>query len=131
MQAVQTIHTLHEQDILEMFRRHVAAFYSGNLEAVIDDFTEQSIVITPEGVFEGLDRIRGLYRALLAEFGVIDRGDSPGLTVDTRHVRHDTLFIAWHAVSKNHLYPFGTDTFVCHDGKVVRQTISYPPPLAR
>ncbi len=39
----------------------------------------------PHALFEGLDRIRALYGGLLAEFGVIDRGDSPGLTVDALH----------------------------------------------
>ena len=120
-----------EQNVLDVFKRHVAAFTSGNLDTVLNDFSEQSVVITPDGVFEGLDRIRALYGGLLAEFGVIDRGDSPGLTVDALHVRHDTLFITWHAESMHHIFQFGTDTFVCEGDKFARQSIAFSPPRAR
>lgn len=103
-------HTTREQQALAVFKRHVAAFTSGNLDAVMNDFGEHSMVITPDGVFEGPERIRTLYGGLLAEFGVIDRGDSPGLTFDALHVRHDTIFISWHAESMHSVFPFGTDT---------------------
>ncbi|MCI0507980.1 MAG: nuclear transport factor 2 family protein [Gammaproteobacteria bacterium] len=131
MNAIQKIHTTEEQKALDIFNQHVAAFTSGNLDAVVNDFGEQSVVITPDGVFEGLDQIRSLYQHLLGEFGVINRGDSPGLRIDTLHIRHDTLFITWHAESINHIFPFGTDTFVCRNGKVQRQSISFPSPQPR
>ena len=117
-----------EQQALALFHRHVAAFNSGNLDAVLNDFGEHAVVITPEGVFEGPEQIRALYGSLLAEFGTIDRGDSPGLVFDALHVRHDTIFISWHAESKNHIFPFGTDTFICNSGKFERQSIAFSPP---
>ena len=131
MSAIQQVHTFQEQKALDVFNRHVAAFTSGNLDEVVSDFTEQSVVFTPDGVFEGLDQIRSVYQALLAEFGVINRGDSPGIQIDTLLVRHDTLFITWHAESKHHLFGFGTDTFVFKGDKVERQSISFPPPQPR
>jgi len=121
----------HEQQILEIFQRHVSAFMSGNLKAVLEDFNEYSVVITPDGVFEGLDRIRALYAGLLAEFGVIDRGDSPGLHIEKLHVHNDMLFITWHAESRHHVFPFGTDTFIAHGNTFARQTISFSPLQAR
>ena len=60
----------------------------------MNDFDEHAVVITPEGTFEGPEQIRALYDGLLAEFGTIDRGDSPGLSIDALHVRHDTVFIS-------------------------------------
>jgi len=131
MNALQKIHTTEEQKVLEIFNQHVTAFTSGNLDAVLNDFSDKSVVITPDGVFEGLAKIRSLYQDLLTEFGIIDRGDSPGLHIDKLRVRHDTLFITWHAESRNHSFPFGTDTFVCDKGKVKRQSISFPPPQPR
>ena len=124
-------HTTQEQQALAVFRRHVAAFTSGNLDAVMNDFGEHPMVITPDGVFEGRERIRALYQDLLAEFGCIGRGDSPGLTFDVLHVRHDTLFIAWHAESKHHVFPFGTDTFICNGDRLQRQSIAFSPPQPR
>jgi hypothetical protein len=124
-------YTPQEQTVLDVFKRHVAAFTSGNVDAVLNDFAKRSVVVTPDGVFEGLGRIRALYQGLLAEFGVIDRGDSPGLSIDALHVRHDTLFIAWHAESMRHTFPFGTDTFICHGGRFERQSIAFSPPQSR
>lgn len=131
MSAIPKIHTHEEEQVLAVFAQHVAAFMAGDLEAVLDDFTDESVVITPEGVFEGLTQIRGVYEKLLTEFGNIERGDSPGLHVDTLYVRNDMLFITWHATSKQHVFPFGTDTFLINKGKVWRQSISFAPPQAR
>lgn len=131
MIAITPSHPTAEQPPLKVFQRHLLAFTSGNLDAVLNDFCEDSVVITPEGTFEGLDRIRAVYAGLLTEFGAIDRGDSPGLSIDVLHIREDMLFITWHAVSRNLVFPFGTDTFICRDGKFVRQSISFSPPTPR
>jgi len=120
-----------EPMVLGIFKRHVNAFTSGDLDAVLRDFGENSVVITPDGVFAGLDRIRALYSSLLAEFGAIDRGESPGLFIDQMHVHDDTLFITWHAESRHHVFPFGTDTFLARDDSGVCQTICHSPLQAR
>jgi len=131
MNANLNIPTTQEQQVLAIFDKHVAAFNSGSLDAVLDDFSEQSIVITADGVFEGLTQIRNVYRNLLAEFGVIDHGDSAGFTFDVTLVRDDMLVINWHAQSINYVFPYGTDTFVCRNGKVHRQSICFAPPQPR
>ena len=123
--------TPHEQQVLDAFQRHVTAFNAGDLNAVLSDFHEHAVVITPEGVYEGPDRIRAFYGGLLEEFGAIGRGDSPGFSFDALHVRHDTLFITWHAESMQHVFPFGTDTFVCNGDKFERQSIAFSPPRPR
>jgi len=120
-----------EQQVLDIFNQHVTAFNSGDLEAVLNDFNDQSIVITADGTFEGLAQIRSVYRNLLAEFGNIDRGDSAGFTFDVTQVRDDMLVINWHAQSLNYIFPYGTDTFVCRNGKVHRQSICFSPPQPR
>jgi hypothetical protein len=120
-----------EQNVLDVFYRHLAAFTSGDLDAVLEDFGKDSVVITPEGVFEGLQQIRKVFEGLLAEFGVIDRGDSPGFTFDIVQPCRDMLFITWNAVSKHHVFPFGTDTFVIRGDTIHRQTFSYPVPVAK
>jgi len=125
------IYTTLEQQALETFNRHAAAFNSGDLNAVLNDFNEDSVVITPDGIFEGREQIRAVYHGLLAEFGTIDRGDSPGIVFDLLLVRDDTVFITWHAESKNLVFPFGTDTFICNADKFQRQSIAFSPPKLR
>lgn len=128
MNTTMETYTAQEQQVLAVFNRHVASFTSGNLDAVLNDFAEDSVVITPDGAFEGRAQIRELYKGLLEEFGVIDRGDSPGFSIDALHLRNDTLLISWRAESTRHLFRFGTDTFVCSGGKFVRQSIAFPSP---
>lgn len=123
--------TPQEQQVLGVFKRHVAAFTAGDLDAVLSDFDRYAVVITPDGVFEGPDPIRALYRGLLEEFGTITRGDSSGFAFDAVHVRHDTLFITWHAESRHLVFPFGTDTFVCKGDKFQRQSIAFSAPQAK
>lgn len=124
-------YTAQEQQALDIFKRHVAAFTSGDLDAVMNDFGKQSLVITSDGVYEGLEQIRGLYGGLLAEFGNIARGDSPGLSVDALHVRRDMIFISWHAESLHSVFPYGTDTFICEGDKFARQSIAFSTPQPR
>lgn len=94
----------------------------------MNDFDEHALVIMPDGVFEGPEQIRALYGGLLAEFGTIDRGDSPGLSINALHVRHDTIFISWHAESIKRVFPFGTDTFICKGDRFARQSIAFSSP---
>jgi len=125
MSAILQSVAQNDHHVLDIFKRHVKAFMSGDLDAVLRDFNKYSVVITPDGVFEGLEQIRVLYSRLLEEFGVIDRGDSPGINIDMLHFQGDMLFITWHAESKNHIFPFGTDTFFANGETFDRQTISY------
>jgi ketosteroid isomerase-like protein len=131
MKATQQKFTSAEQDALDTFKNHVAAFTAGNLDAVLDDFAEHAVVMTPDGVFEGRDRIRALYQGLLGEFGNIEKGDSPGFSVDALHVRRNTLFVSWHAESMRHVFPFGADLFVFDGAKIERQSIAFSPPRDR
>jgi len=131
MDAKVNTNMTQEQNVLDVFNRHLAAFTSGNLDAVMNDFGRDSVVITQEGVFEGPQQIRKVFQGLLAEFGVIDQGDSPGFTFNIVQPCRDTLLITWNAISKHHVFPFGTDTFVIRGNTIHRQTLSYPVPAAR
>ena len=86
MNAITQSYTSQEQKVLDVFHRHVAAFTSGDLEAVLNDFDERSVVITLDSAFAGRERSRVLYQSLPAEFSFIDRGDSPSLTLDVTHM---------------------------------------------
>jgi ketosteroid isomerase-like protein len=120
-----------EQLSLDTFNRHVASFQRADIDGVISDFADDAIVITPEGIFEGKDKIRSVYQALFDEFGNMAAGDSPGIELDDMHTRGNLLFITWHAVSRKHEYPFGTDTFIINDNLIKRQTIAYAAPQIR
>jgi ketosteroid isomerase-like protein len=128
---IKESYTNKEKKVLDVFDRHLAAFAAGDIEAVVADFREDSVLVTPQGVFTGTDGARHVFSGLIAEFGSISRGDSPGFTFDAKHVHGDTLFITWHAESKYAVFPFGTDTFICDGEKILRQSIAFSTPMPR
>jgi len=104
----------------EILNHHLQAFGEGNLEAILADYTEESIVCTTEGLLEGLNGITPFFESFFEEFS------KPGASfgMDQQIVRGELAFIAWHAESADQHYDLGTDTFIVRDGKIVAQTFA-------
>ena len=104
----------------EVLSHHLQAFGEGNLEAILEDYNEESIVCTPEGLLAGLNEIKPLFESFFAEFA------KPGASfgMDKQIVRGELAFIVWHAESADQHYDLGTDTFIVRDGKIVAQTFA-------
>ncbi len=49
-----------------VWHRHLESALSGNLDAVMADFADHSVIMTPEGIIEGKVAIRGFFERLLA-----------------------------------------------------------------
>lgn len=99
---------------------HLEAFGEQDLSGILDDYTDDSVLVTQMGTFRGLDEIRGLFEELFAEFS------HPGATIsmDERLVEGDIAYIVWHAETPDNEYEFATDTFVIRDGNIVAQTFA-------
>ncbi len=99
---------------------HLQAFGAGDLAGLLQDYTDGSVIITPEGVLRGRTQITPLLKAFLAEFA------KPGASfhLDRRVVEEETAFIAWSAETADNVYRFATDTFWIHDGKILTQTFA-------
>ena len=52
----------------EVVEHHLASFGQNDLEAVLSDYTEESIIITPDGTLKGLDQIRPFFVGLFEGF---------------------------------------------------------------
>ncbi|MEW5757342.1 MAG: nuclear transport factor 2 family protein [Pseudomonadota bacterium] len=128
LKSAVKVSTAQERHTMDTFNRHVKAFRSGSVQAVLRDFAEDAIVMTPDGVYAGKDQIRNLYEGLLAEFGDTEAGDSPGIMVDVLHVKDDTVFCTWHAESIHQIFGFGADTMLIADEMIKRQTVAFTPP---
>ena len=100
-------------DTLKLLERHAAAAQANDLDAVMADYTDDAVLISPRhGVLRGAE-IRKFFEhpADLTGFDVID------LFVET-----DVAFFTW----KTDAVPFGSDTFVIRDGKIAVQTVAMP-----
>ena len=109
--------------------RHVASMKSGNLEAVLADYSPDAVVvtpagmITPDGVFVGHET-RTLFRVLTG------KDNLPGnKTMQTRYQNAgpDTSIMHWVQFKGTPKEISGYDVFVVRGGKIVFQTVTVTP----
>jgi hypothetical protein len=99
---------------------HIQTFQANDLEGVMADYTEESVLITPDRTYKGLAEIRKnfveAYKALPT--------NGTTMTVTKSVVNRDVAYIVWKAVTPTLEFKYATDTFVITDGKIVSQTFA-------
>lgn len=109
-----------EEKTKEVLDHHWQAFKANDLEATMADYTEESVLITPDKTFKGLKEIRENF---VYAFSVFPK-ESSTLQLDKSVVVNDVGYIIWQATSPKTKVTFGTDTFIVKKGKIVRQTFA-------
>lgn len=104
------------EDVLD---HHLEAFGAQDMEENLKDYREDSVLITRDETYRGIDEIEGAFEAFFEEF---DHPETE-LTVDRKVVEGDTAYITWHAETPENDYEFATDTFVVRDGEIEVQTL--------
>jgi len=108
---------------------HVANMKSGNLEAVLSDYSPDAVVVTPagmvtpDGVFVGSET-RTLFRVLTG------KDNLPGnKTMQTRYqsAGPDTSIMHWVQFKGTPKEVSGYDVFVVRGGKIVFQSVTVNP----
>ena len=102
----------------EVLDHHWVAFKANDLEETMEDYTEESVLITPDATYSGLDEIRENFVSAFKAFPK----DSSTLTLEKSVVNKDVGYIIWKAQAPTFNLSFGTDTFIIRDGKILRQT---------
>ena len=100
----------------EIFQHHVVAIGAGDVDAIVSDYAEDAVLITPQDVSRGRNAIRQVFTSLLA--------DLPDAVweVPTQVFEGDVLFIEWTAVAEK-ARAEGVDTFVFTDDAIRVQTV--------
>ena len=96
---------------------HLQAFAEG-VDAILQDFREDSVVITPDATYRGLAEIRGFLTAFVE---ALPAGIWDSFKVNRSEVAGEVAYLLWEAKP---WFPLGTDTFVVRDGKIVYQTFA-------
>jgi len=100
----------------EFVRRRLEAFGRGDVEALVGDYTDRSVILTPMGNMIGAAQVRPLLSGFVAEFGMSGTTFEILRTNCTDRVAH----FAWRAETPKTSYRFGTETYVLDgDGKVL------------
>ncbi|CAN5382272.1 hypothetical protein BH23BAC1_BH23BAC1_05230 [soil metagenome] len=109
---------INESTTRSVMDHHWETFENNDLDGVMEDYTEESILITPEATFRGLEEIRQNFVNAFALFPV----DQSNLTLIKNVVEKDIAYILWEADTPEFKLSFATDSFVIRDGKIIRQT---------
>jgi ketosteroid isomerase-like protein len=100
---------------------HLAAFGAGDTDEILKDYTDESVMVTPNGVTRGPDALRPVFNELFT--GLFAPGTYE-FGMDAMEVEGEVAFIAWHATCGEADVPLGTDTFLVRDGKIAVQTLA-------
>ena len=96
---------------------HLQAIGEG-IDALMQDYTEDSVLITPDATHRGLADIRGFFTAFMEG---LPAGMMDSFKLNRTEVAGEVAYIIWEAKP---WFPLGTDTFVVRDGKIVYQTFA-------
>ena len=100
-------------DTMRVLERHGAAAEAHDLDAIMADYAEDAVLISPRhGVLHGAE-IRTFFE---------QPSDLTGFEVITLLIDDEVAFFTW----KTDAVPFGSDTFVLRDGKIAVQTVAMP-----
>jgi len=97
---------------------HLGSFRDNDLQAVISDYTIESVLITEGGTYKGPEEIKGFFTDLMVHF---PKQDSD-FELDKLVAQDGMVYIIWHAKTPSLEVPLGSDTFIVKDGKIFQQT---------
>ena len=103
----------------EVFEHHAEALGEGDLDAIVEDYCDDAVLITPSGVKRGKDGIREAFTQLLADVPNAD------WALPTQIYDGDVLFLEWTARAAATKVEDGIDTFIFRDGQIRLQTVRY------
>ena len=97
---------------------HLTTFAEQDLSGIMEDYIEESVIVTNMGTFRGLNEIEGLFEDLFSEFSQ----EGATITMKQETVEDEFAYIVWEAESPDNVYEFATDTFYIPEDKILFQT---------
>jgi hypothetical protein len=104
----------------EILDRHFVAFFANDLDGIMADYTDESILITPQETRSGLAEIRKGFEGVFKRFPK----DSTTHEIIKTTVKKDVAYILWKAKGPKAELTFASDSFIIQNGKIVRQTFA-------
>jgi hypothetical protein len=109
-----------ERTAREVIEDHLKKSICGSIdEDLKNNFSEDLVILTGEGIFHGHEGLKKLNEKLLKQI--------PNAQYEYRTKEFDTKigFLEWRASSEKTTVQDGADSYVVIDGKIVAQTIHY------
>ena len=96
---------------------HLQAVAAADVEGILQDYTEESVLLTPNGPLKGLKALTEFFGG----FGTSMPDFMDGFRMLRQEVVGDVAYIVWESPKYVLL---GTDTFVVRNGKIALQTFA-------
>jgi predicted SnoaL-like aldol condensation-catalyzing enzyme len=99
---------------------HLNSFLENDLEGVLTDYNDKSVLVTHTATYEGVDEIRVFFTDLMKHFPK----QRSAFELDKFIVRDGLVYITWHADTPTVNVSLATDTFIVREGKIYQQTFA-------
>jgi ketosteroid isomerase-like protein len=100
-----------------VLRNHLRAAKVG-VDAVMQDYTDESVLITHDATYRGLAEIRRFFTAL---FNELPAGFFDAMKMNRHEIIGEVAYILW---ERKPIIARATDTFVVRNGKILFQTFT-------
>ena len=100
----------------DIFAAHSTALASGDVSKILEDYSDDALLLTVDGPLQGKAAIREFFTAAL---GALPQGE---FTMGSTVFAEDALLIQWGATSPKATITDAVDTFVFGEGEIQLQT---------
>lgn len=115
---------LNEKDLIAFNKRllihHINAIDANDLNELLADYTEASVLITMDTRICGLKEIGAFFKKFIRHFPK----EGSSFFLDRVVVEAELIYILWHAKTPSLTVDLGSDTFIIKDGKILQQTFA-------
>lgn len=111
--------TAMDNSVEQVLSHHLTAFGNNDLDEIVKDYTEGSIILIPGRTVKGLKDIRKFFEDY---FSVVPTGSS--FSMKYKAVVANVAYLAWESESASTKIPMGTDTFIFEGDKIKYHTVA-------
>jgi ketosteroid isomerase-like protein len=101
-----------------LLMNHLGSFMSNDVEALMSDYTNDSVLITETATYSGIDEIKNFFVDLIKHFPKL----KSNFKLEKLVVSNNLVFIVWQGETPSLKVPFGSDTFILKNGRIHQQT---------
>jgi hypothetical protein len=102
----------------DVLTHHSESMAAGDGAAILSDYADDAILLTPNGAFKGIDQIKAFFDGFMTN---LPPDFIKNIELDATEVEGEYAYIVWHS---GDVSPLGTDTFRIVDGKIVMQSFA-------
>lgn len=108
------------KSVVEVLSHHMTCVARGDVAGIMEDYTDTSVLFSPDGIADGRATIERFFSALTSSMM------PPGTLFQPvrQDVRGDTAFLMWQADSPTMKFHMGAETLVIRDGKIVTHSFA-------